>query len=150
MSMWKPSSACLWQKNCRVMWEEGEAEKKCTSGQERRLFTRESQCWVLKEEHSSQECPRQNLPLLHGDKGKYLLDKGSVGCRDNIFRDWHEWKDLVDLKGLSGWKVAWWKGTFVYSWTVSWIWASSVPRWPRRPMASWLGSGMVWLAGLGK
>ena len=28
--------------------------------------------------------------------------------------------------------------------------ASSVPRWSRRPMASWLTSRMVWWAGLGK
>jgi len=28
--------------------------------------------------------------------------------------------------------------------------AGSVPRWPRRPMASWLVSGIVWPAGVGK
>jgi len=28
--------------------------------------------------------------------------------------------------------------------------SSSVPRWPRRPMASWLVSGMVWPAGAGR
>ena len=28
--------------------------------------------------------------------------------------------------------------------------ASSVPRWPRRPMASWLVSEIVWPAGAGK
>jgi len=27
---------------------------------------------------------------------------------------------------------------------------SSVPRWPRRPMASWLVSGIVWPAGVGR
>ena len=52
--------------------------------------------------------------------------------------------------GRSGWKAARWKGTLVYWWTVSWIWASSVPRWPRRPMASWLVSQMVWWARLEK
>jgi len=28
--------------------------------------------------------------------------------------------------------------------------SSSVPRWPRRPMASWLVSGIVWPAGVGR
>ena len=50
----------------------------------------------------------------------------------------------------TGWKAAWWKGTLVYWWTVSWIWASSVPGWPRRPKTSWLVSGMLWWAGLEK
>ena len=37
-----------------------------------------------------------------------------------------------------GWKAAW------GCWSTSgWTWASSVPRWPRRPTASWLGSGIV-------
>ena len=52
--------------------------------------------------------------------------------------------------GRTGWKAAWWKGTLVCWWTVSWIWTSSVHRWPRRPMASWLVSGVVWWAGLVK
>jgi len=52
--------------------------------------------------------------------------------------------------GSSGWKAAWWKGTLVYWWTGSWISASSVPRWPRRPTASWLVPRTVWWAGLGK
>ena len=30
------------------------------------------------------------------------------------------------------------------------IWASSEPRWPRRPTASWLVSGIVWPAGVGR
>jgi len=51
---------------------------------------------------------------------------------------------LLLLLYKSGWKAAWWKGTLVYWWTVGWIGASSVPRWPRRPMASWLVSGTVW------
>ena len=34
--------------------------------------------------------------------------------------------------------------------TASWTWASSVPRWPRRPMASWFVSGKVWPAGVGR
>jgi len=52
--------------------------------------------------------------------------------------------------GKSGWKAACQKGTLVYWWIVGWIWARSVPRWPRRPLASWVVSGMVWWAGLGK
>jgi len=32
----------------------------------------------------------------------------------------------------------------------SWTWASSVPRWPRRPTAPWLRSGTVWPAGAGR
>jgi len=35
-------------------------------------------------------------------------------------------------------------------WTAGWTWASSVPRWPRRPRASWLLSGIVWPAGAGR
>ena len=36
--------------------------------------------------------------------------------------------------------------------TAHWIWAGSVPRWPKRPITSWLISEMetVWPAGLGK
>ena len=38
-----------------------------------------------------------------------------------------------------------------WTWASSvWTWASSVPRWPRRPMASWLVSGIVWPAGVGR
>ena len=33
---------------------------------------------------------------------------------------------------------------------LSWIWASSVPRWPRRPMPSWLVSEIVLPVGEGK
>ncbi|PKU36860.1 rna-directed dna polymerase from mobile element jockey- hypothetical protein [Limosa lapponica baueri] len=32
----------------------------------------------------------------------------------------------------------------------SWLNMSSVPKWPRRPTTSWLVSGIVWPAGLGK
>jgi len=32
--------------------------------------------------------------------------------------------------------------------TAGWTWANSVPRWPRRPAASWLVSGTVWPAGV--
>ena len=34
--------------------------------------------------------------------------------------------------------------------TAGWTWASSVPRGPRRPAASWLVSGTVWPAGVGR
>ena len=52
--------------------------------------------------------------------------------------------------GRSGWRAAQWKRTWGCSSTASWTWASSVPRWPRRPTASWLVSGIVWPAGVGR
>ena len=52
--------------------------------------------------------------------------------------------------GRSGWKAAQWKRTLGCRSTAGWTWASSVPRWPRRPTASWLGSGIVWPAGAGR
>ena len=52
--------------------------------------------------------------------------------------------------GRSGWKVAQWKRTWEYWLTAGWTWASSVPRWPSRPMASWLVSGIVWPSGVGR
>ena len=45
--------------------------------------------------------------------------------------------------GRSGWKGARQKRTWGCWWTAGWTWAGSVPRWPRRPTASWLGSGIV-------
>ena len=52
--------------------------------------------------------------------------------------------------GKSGWKAAWRKMTWGYWSTAGWTWASSVPRWPRRPVTSWLLSGIVWPAGVGR
>ena len=52
--------------------------------------------------------------------------------------------------GRSGWKAARQKKTWRCWSTAGWTWASSVPRWPRRPTASWLGSGIVWPAGAGR
>ena len=52
--------------------------------------------------------------------------------------------------GKSGWKAAWQKRTWGCWSTAGWIWGSSVPRWPRRPIASWLVSEIVQPAGLGK
>ena len=52
--------------------------------------------------------------------------------------------------GSSGWKATQQKRTLGCWSTASWTWASSVPRWPRRPMASWLVSGIVWPAGAGR
>ena len=50
----------------------------------------------------------------------------------------------------SGWKGAQRKRTWGCWSTTSWTWAGSVPRWPRRPRASWLVSGMVWPAVAGR
>ena len=47
--------------------------------------------------------------------------------------------------GKGGWKAAWWKMTWGCR-----IRAASVPRWPRRPTASWLLLGIVWPAGVEK
>jgi len=52
--------------------------------------------------------------------------------------------------GRSGWRAAQRKRTLGCWSTAGWTGASSVPRWPRRPTASWLGSGMIWPAGVGR
>ena len=52
--------------------------------------------------------------------------------------------------GKSGWKAAWQKRALGCRLTAGWTGASSVPKWPRRPMASWLVSGIVWPAGGGR
>jgi len=52
--------------------------------------------------------------------------------------------------GKSGWKIAQQKRTWECWLTASWTWASSVPRWPRRPMASWPASEIAWPAGPAK
>ena len=52
--------------------------------------------------------------------------------------------------GRSGWKADKQKRTLRCWLTVGWTWASSVPRWPRRPTASWFVSGIVWPAGAGR
>jgi len=48
-------------------------------------------------------------------------------------------KDL----GQSGWKTVWRKWIWGFWSVLCWMWASSVPRWPRKPMASWLVSEIV-------
>ena len=52
--------------------------------------------------------------------------------------------------GKSVWKAAQRKSAWGWWSTASWRWASSVPRWPRMPVASWLVSGMVWPAETGE
>ena len=52
--------------------------------------------------------------------------------------------------GRSGWKAAQQERTLGCWSTAGWTGASSVPRWPRRPTASWLVSGIVWPAGAGQ
>ena len=52
--------------------------------------------------------------------------------------------------GRSGWKAAWRKRALGCWSTAGWTCASSVPRWPRRPTASWLVSGTAWPAGAGR
>ena len=52
--------------------------------------------------------------------------------------------------GKSGWKAAWWERAWGCWLTASWTWASSVPRWPRQPIAPWLILETVWPAGLGR
>ena len=44
--------------------------------------------------------------------------------------------------GKNSWKAAHWKKTLGYWLTAGWTWASSVPRWSRRPTSSWLVSGI--------
>lgn len=51
--------------------------------------------------------------------------------------------------GKSGWKTAQKRRIWGCWSTAGWTWASSVSRYPRRPMASWLLSEIMWPAGLG-
>ena len=52
--------------------------------------------------------------------------------------------------GLTCWRAALWRGTWVSWWMTGWPWASSVPWLPRKPMASWGALGGVWPAGQGR
>ena len=52
--------------------------------------------------------------------------------------------------GKSSWKSDQRKRTLGSWLTAGWTWAISVPRWPRRPRASWLLSGIVWPAAAGR
>jgi len=52
--------------------------------------------------------------------------------------------------GRTCWRAALQRGTWVSWWTTGWPWASSVPWFPRRPMASWDALRGLWPAGRGR
>jgi len=70
----------------------------------------------------------------------------NVGCYTWVMTT--PWSSMAP--GKSGWEAAWQKRSWGCWSTAMWTWVSSVPRWPRRPMASWPASEIVWPAGLGK